>query len=126
MLPRVLAVLPAAAAAVLLTANPRAQAPVATLIRNASLVDGTGAPPRRADVRIAGDRIAAVGELTATADDRTVDAAGLVLSPGFVDTHSHHDRGLPSARDALAAVSQGITTIVVGQDGGSRSEEHTS
>jgi N-acyl-D-amino-acid deacylase len=119
MLPRVLAVLPAAAAAVLLTANPRAQAPVATLIRNASLVDGTGAPPRRADVRIAGDRIAAVGELTATADDRTVDAAGLVLAPGFIDTHSHHDRGLPSARDALAAVSQGITTIVVGQDGGS-------
>jgi N-acyl-D-amino-acid deacylase len=46
-----------------------------------------------------------------------VDANGLVLSPGFIDTHSHHDGGLDSARTALGAVSQGITTIVVGQDG---------
>src|SRR5207245_7314165 len=46
-----------------------------------------------------------------------VEARGLVLTPGLNDTHSHHDRGLERERTALAAVSQGITTIVVGQDG---------
>ena len=48
-----------------------------------------------------------------------IDARGLVLAPGFIDTHSHADRQIFTHRDALAAVSQGITTIVVGQDGGS-------
>jgi len=90
-----------------------------TLIRNAILVDGTGSPGRRADVRITGDRIADVGVLAPTPGDRIVDAGGLTLAPGFIDTHSHHDRGLFDHRDALAAVSQGITTIVAGQDGGS-------
>jgi len=89
-----------------------------TLIRNARLVDGSGAPARSADVRIAGDRIVAVGRLTATANERVYDAGGLTLAPGFIDTHSHHDRGLETARDATAMVSQGVTTIVVGQDGG--------
>src|SRR4030095_14358918 len=59
-----------------------------------------------------------IGDLTATPSDRIVDAAGLSLAPGFIDTHSHHDRGLDAARDAVAMVSQGVTTIVVGQDGG--------
>ena len=92
--------------------------PSATLIRGARVIDGTGAPARSADVRITGDRIAAVGQLAPSPDDRIVDAGGLVLAPGFIDTHSHHDRGLESARDGLAMVSQGVTTIVVGQDGG--------
>jgi N-acyl-D-amino-acid deacylase len=80
-------------------------------------VDGTGSPRFVGDVRIAADRIAEAGQLTPTAADRVVDARGLVLAPGFIDTHSHHDRGLADNRDALAAVSQGVTTIVVGQDG---------
>ena len=88
-----------------------------TIIVNASIVDGTGAPARRGAIRIAGDRIAAVGEVEPAAGERVVDAAGLTLVPGFIDTHSHHDRGLFEAREALAAVSQGITTIVAGQDG---------
>jgi N-acyl-D-amino-acid deacylase len=92
----------------------------ATLIRNASLLDGTGAPARRADVRIRDGRIVAVGTLSPESGDTVVDARGLTLAPGFIDTHSHHDRGLHQMRDALGAVSQGITTIVVGQDGGSR------
>lgn len=95
------------------------QAPPATLIRNASVLDGTGAPARRVDVRIAGDRISQVGQLAPQSGERVLDAGGLTLAPGFIDTHSHHDRGLADRRDALAAVSQGITTIVVGQDGGS-------
>ena len=91
---------------------------LSTLIRNARVIDGTGSPARSADVRIAGDRIVAVGQLTASSSDHVIDAGGLILAPGFIDTHSHHDRGLDSARDALAMVSQGVTTIVVGQDGG--------
>lgn len=105
-----------------LVARQQAAAPVAsTLIRNATLFDGTGAAPRRADVRVSGDRIVAVSAatpLTPAAGERVVDANGLALAPGFIDTHSHHDRGLANAREALAVVSQGVTMIVVGQDGG--------
>lgn len=90
-----------------------------TVIVDASVVDGTGAPARRADVRIENGRIAAVGRLARNPGDSIIHARGLTLAPGFIDTHSHHDRGLFERRDALAAVSQGITTIVVGKDGGS-------
>ncbi|HEY2432829.1 MAG TPA: D-aminoacylase [Vicinamibacterales bacterium] len=89
-----------------------------TLIRHARLIDGSGGPSRQADVRIDGDHIAAIGRLEPYAGEQVVDAAGLALAPGFIDTHSHHDRGLAEAPDALAMVSQGVTTIVVGQDGG--------
>ncbi len=93
--------------------------PGGTLIRGALLIDGTGTAARPADVRIEGGRIRDIGSLRAEADDRVVDAAGLILAPGFIDTHSHHDRRLLELLDATAAVSQGITTIVAGQDGGS-------
>jgi N-acyl-D-amino-acid deacylase len=93
-------------------------AAASTLIRNARVIDGSGAAARAADVRIAGDRIVAVGRLTPAAGEPTYDAGGLTLAPGFIDTHSHHDRGLDTAREAIAMVSQGVTTIVVGQDGG--------
>jgi N-acyl-D-amino-acid deacylase len=92
----------------------------ATLIVNARVLDGSGGPARPASVRIVGDRIGDVGDLRPRAADRVIDASGLALAPGFIDTHSHHDRGLLQRRDALAVVSQGVTTIVVGQDGGSR------
>jgi N-acyl-D-amino-acid deacylase len=90
----------------------------ATVVRNAQIIDGRGAAPRRGDVRIESDRIVGVGQVTANAGDRVIDAHGLALAPGFIDTHSHHDRGLFTNRDAIAMVSQGVTTIVVGQDGG--------
>lgn len=89
------------------------------LITNARVIDGSGAPARRAAVRVSGDRIVAVGNLSRDAEEPVIDARGLVLTPGFIDTHSHHDWGLSDAPNALAAVSQGITTIIVGQDGGS-------
>lgn len=91
----------------------------AWLITGATVVDGTGAPPRPAAVRIRDGWIVEVGNLQPTTGEPVVEAGGLVLSPGFIDTHSHHDWGLDTLRDALAAVSQGITTIVVGQDGSS-------
>jgi N-acyl-D-amino-acid deacylase len=115
-LPVVLAAL-VAATATAVGAQPSTPA-TTTLIRHARVLDGRGTPARIVDVRIGGDRILAVGRLTATARDVIVDATGLTLAPGFIDTHSHHDRRLFDARDALAMVSQGVTTIVAGQDGG--------
>jgi N-acyl-D-amino-acid deacylase len=99
--------------------SPPAPARPGFLITNASVIDGTGSPPRRASVRIEGNRIAAVGNLTARDGERVIDAAGLTLAPGFIDTHSHADDDLFDHPDALAVVSQGITTIIGGQDGGS-------
>src|SRR6185503_2113256 len=90
-----------------------------TLIVNATVIDGTGAARRTAAVRIRGDRIAEVGALAPAAGEDVVDAKGLVLAPGFIDTHSHGDHAIFERPDALGAVSQGIATIVVGQDGGS-------
>ncbi len=90
-----------------------------TLIADATVVDGTGKPRFTADVRLDGDRIDAVGDLQPRADEMVIDAGGLVLAPGFIDTHSHAGGAIFEHPDALAAVSQGITTTVVGQDGGS-------
>jgi len=59
-----------------------------------------------------------MGALAAEPGETVVDAHGLVLAPGFIDTHSHHDRNLWTARESLALLSQGVTTIVIGQDGG--------
>jgi N-acyl-D-amino-acid deacylase len=100
-------------------ARPEATPERSLLIVNARLVDGTGAPARTGGLRVVGDRIAAVGELTPAPGDEVLDAHGLVLAPGFVDTHSHADSDLLAMPEALAAVSQGITTVVGGQDGGS-------
>ncbi len=90
-----------------------------TLIRDVLVVDGTGAPGRVASVRVCADRIDAVGAVTPQTGDRTVVGKGLALAPGFIDTHSHHAGGIDKERTVFAAISQGITTIVVGQDGGS-------
>ncbi|MDA9581329.1 amidohydrolase family protein, partial [Luminiphilus sp.] len=90
-----------------------------TLIVNALLLDGTGSPSQQGSVRIVGDQIIDVGALTPRATDTVVDAGGLVLSPGFIDTHSHADEHLLTQRDAAPKITQGITTVVVGQDGSS-------
>jgi N-acyl-D-aspartate/D-glutamate deacylase len=86
------------------------------IIRDGLLVDGSGAPPRRADVGIAGGRIAAIGDLSAAACP-AVAAAGHYVCPGFVDIHSHSDFTLLLNRPAASAVRQGVTTEVVGNCG---------
>ncbi len=92
-------------------------------IVNATIMDGSGAPGRRGALRIVGDRIAAIGDSVASEPgDEVIDAKGMVVAPGFIDTHSHADDDLREDSTALAAVSQGITTIVGGQDGGSPSD----
>jgi N-acyl-D-amino-acid deacylase len=92
----------------------------ALLITNALIVDGTGAPARPGSVRVVGDRITEVGDVKPAKGEVVVDAHGMVLAPGFIDTHSHATGGLRSHPDALAAVSQGISTVIGGQDGGSQ------
>ncbi|SFP18566.1 N-acyl-D-amino-acid deacylase [Actinomadura madurae] len=87
------------------------------LIAGGKVVDGTGAAPRRADVAVAGGRVEAIGDLAERPAARTVDASGHVVSPGFVDVHTHSDLTLLSSPEARSAVRQGITTVVVGNCG---------
>ncbi|MEO7468849.1 MAG: amidohydrolase family protein [Sphingobium limneticum] len=83
------------------------------------IVNGRDTETSSGDVRIDGDRIVAIGMLTPQEGDVVVDGRGLVLAPGFIDTHSHHDEKLDQHLDATQLLAQGVTTIVVGQDGGS-------
>jgi N-acyl-D-amino-acid deacylase len=89
------------------------------LVTRATLVDGTGGPRREGSLRVEDGRIVAVGDLQALPGETTFDAGGRVLAPGFIDTHSHATGDLADDPSALGAVSQGITTIVGGQDGDS-------
>lgn len=96
------------------------QARFDVIIRNAQVIDGSGTPSFRGDVGINADTIAAVGDLSKADAEKEIDASGLVLSPGFIDSHSHHDWGMFEKRDLPALTSQGVTTMIVGQDGGSQ------
>ncbi|HEY7037122.1 MAG TPA: D-aminoacylase [Thermomicrobiales bacterium] len=87
------------------------------IIRNGTLVDGTGAPPRRADLGIAGNRIAAIGDLAAQTAAISLDAEGKVVAPGFVDIHSHSDFTLLVDPRAQSSIAQGVTTEVIGNCG---------
>lgn len=92
-------------------------------ITGATLIDGSGRTPvNDSIVIIRADSIVAVGKrgrLAIPATAKVIDARGLVLAPGFIDTHNHSDRGLAQDPSAATQVSQGITTLAVGQDGGS-------
>ncbi|MDX3063035.1 D-aminoacylase [Streptomyces clavifer] len=90
------------------------------VIRDARVVDGTGAPSYRADVGITDGRVAEIrreGDGPRPTGARTVDADGLALSPGFVDMHAHSDLALLRDPDHSAKAAQGITLEVLGQDG---------
>ncbi|WP_454726504.1 MULTISPECIES: N-acyl-D-amino-acid deacylase family protein [Cupriavidus] len=87
------------------------------LILGGTLIDGTGAARRRADLGVRDGRIAAIGELAGAEAADTVDAAGLVVCPGFIDTHSHDDWAVLSTPAMPAKVTQGVTTVITGNCG---------
>lgn len=89
-----------------------------TIIRNATIIDGTGAPRVMGDVAVTGDRIVSVGDCSATSADAEIDAGGKVLAPGFIDAHTHDDRALLCGAECLhCKLSQGVTTVVAGNCG---------
>jgi N-acyl-D-aspartate/D-glutamate deacylase len=87
------------------------------IIAGATVFDGTGAPGRKADVAVKDGRIAEVGRLTQATAARRIDAAGMALSPGFIDAHAHSEFGLYINPAGESQVGQGITTEVAGQCG---------
>jgi len=91
---------------------------VRKLIRGGTVIDGSGAPAFRADVLVEGDRIVDIGDL-GSVDCETIDASGCLVTPGFIDSHSHSDAYLVIEPDAPSKISQGITTEINGQCGGS-------
>jgi N-acyl-D-amino-acid deacylase len=93
--------------------------PTTQLITNVRIIDGTGNPAVKGSVRLKGDKIWEMGDLTPFPGETVTDGRGLVLAPGFIDSHSHHFGGLGKAPEAIPVINQGITTIVIGQDGGS-------
>jgi N-acyl-D-amino-acid deacylase len=94
-----------------------APAAASTLITGAAVYDGTGAPARKVSVRIDGDKILAIGALKPRKGETVIRAQGLALAPGLIDAHSHHDVGEYKDRSMPLLLAQGVTTIVVGQDG---------
>ncbi|AKF05420.1 N-acyl-D-amino-acid deacylase family protein [Sandaracinus amylolyticus] len=86
------------------------------LLRNATIIDGTGAEAEAGDVLLEDDHIAELGATT-LAPDEVIDARGLVVTPGFIDVHSHSDFTLPGDPEARAKVMQGVTSEVVGNCG---------
>jgi N-acyl-D-amino-acid deacylase len=87
------------------------------ILAGGRVVDGTGAPGRPSDVGIRGDRIAAVGDLTARRALQRLDVTALTIAPGFIDAHTHDDAALLLTPDMAFKVSQGVTTVVVGNCG---------
>ena len=89
------------------------------VVRGGALLDGSGARAIERDLGIAGGRITAIGRRLARGTEE-IDARGLAVAPGFVDMHSHGDGSLADDPRAESVIRQGITTIITGQDGGSR------
>ena len=89
------------------------------VIKNVLIIDGSGRAAFRGDVRVAGDKIVKIGNIKPKSGETVLDAGGRLLAPGFIDIHNHSEEGLQTEGTATNQVSQGITTIMVGPDGGS-------
>ena len=89
------------------------------IVRNARIVDGTGSPWYRSDIAIRGDAIARIAFRIDAPATRTIDAAGRVVAPGFIDIHSHARAGIFEVPTAENYIRQGVTTAIEGPDGSS-------
>jgi len=87
------------------------------LLRGGTVIDGTGAPRFVADVRIEGERISAIGAQLPTQGAEVIDVAGKIVAPGFIDVHTHDDQIVLAAPQMLPKISQGVTTVVIGNCG---------
>jgi N-acyl-D-amino-acid deacylase len=87
------------------------------LFRGVTVVDGTGAEPYTADVATRADRIVAIGDLAGHQAQRVIEGSGRCLMPGFIDVHTHDDTNVIRAPEMLAKLSQGVTTVIVGNCG---------
>ena len=86
------------------------------VLKDAILVDGSGAPRTTGSVAIKGDRIVAIGDFEVTGVPYTLDCSGLIVAPGFIDLHNHSDAPIlkPETRSNLNFLMQGCTTVVTG------------
>ena len=91
------------------------------IIHGGTVIDGSGSPGRRADIGITGDRIVFIGDAGKQTAKRTVDATGLLVTPGFIDPHTHTMEDLTDPKRSRndAYLMQGVTTVATGNDGGS-------
>lgn len=88
------------------------------ILRDATIIDGTGAARTRGDVGVTGDRIVAVGDLGAATAHRDVIATGKIVAPGFIDAHTHDDKAVLCGPTCMTCkLSQGVTTVVIGNCG---------
>lgn len=88
-----------------------------TVIRDVNLADGSGTPPTRSDLAIEDGRIARIGDLRGCSAETVIDGEGRVLCPGFIDAHTHDDVVAIRSPDMLPKLSQGVTTVIVGNCG---------
>jgi N-acyl-D-amino-acid deacylase len=89
------------------------------LLRNGRIVDGSGSPWYRGDIAIRGDTIVLIAPVITASAKRTIDVGGQIISPGFIDIHTHARRGIFQVPTADNYVRQGVTTLIEGPDGGS-------
>ncbi|MCI0617915.1 N-acyl-D-aspartate/D-glutamate deacylase, partial [bacterium] len=85
------------------------------LIRNGRIVDGTGNPSYVGDVGVRDGRIVAIGRLANRSATRSIEGAGLIVAPGFIDIHNHSDDTILEDGDAQSMVRQGVTSMIFGE-----------
>lgn len=102
---------------ILLVNCPTAPRPYDIVIKNGFIIDGAGNPWFKADIAVRGDRIAAIGQVDTSRASRLIDAEGLHVTPGFIDVHTHCDRGTVERPTVDNYVMQGVTTVIGGNCG---------
>jgi N-acyl-D-amino-acid deacylase len=116
MIPRILSAL-----LILYMASPSRAQSLDLVIRNGSVLDGSGSPAQQVDIGIRGDRVVLIGKNLRQKASRVIDAHGLIVAPGFIDPHTHtfEDLSNPATSRNDAYLMQGVTTVATGNDGSS-------